>query len=129
MQLRLHWENLQTIYFLKIIVINYFLPTEASYYEFVKRKKNVQKKLVTAKHGFLLSEDKLLISPDCVARLVGCLPAKQEVAGLSPHQGTCLGFGPSPQSGCMQEATNLCFSHTSMFFFCSLSPSPLSKNK
>lgn len=48
--------------FVKIIVINYFHPTEASYCELITKGKNYFKKLVTDKHGFLLSEDKPLMS-------------------------------------------------------------------
>ena len=45
----------------------------------------------------------------------------QRVAGSIPSQGTYLGFRSSPQSGCVREATNRCFSLS-----LSLSPSLLS---
>ena len=51
-------------------------------------------------------------------------PTHQKVAGLIPFQGTYPGWGFYPPSRCMQEATDWCFSLTSMFL--SL-PSTLSK--
>ena len=45
-----------------------------------------------------------------VARLVGRRPAKRKVICLIPGQGTCPGCRFSPPSGCIQEATNQCFS-------------------
>ena len=63
-----------------------------------------------------------------VAQLVGHCPTTQRVTGLIPEQGTCLGCGPSPQSGCTCETQPIEVSLThckSMFL--SLS-SPLSKN-
>ena len=56
-----------------------------------------------------------------VAQLVGHCPANQKVKNLIPRKGTCLGCGLAPHLGCIQEATNRCFSLTSMFL--SLSPS------
>ena len=51
---------------------------------------------------------------------------KQKITGLSLSRGTCLGGWPGPQLGHVREATDQCFSHTSIFL--SL-PSSLSKNK
>ena len=66
----------------------------------------------------ILYTKRLQVSPDSfVARLVGCHPAKQEVASLTAGQGTCLGCRPGPQMRRMQEAIDHCFSP-------SLSPSP-----
>ena len=62
-----------------------------------------------------------------VAQLVGCHPAKQKFPSSTPSQGTCLGCGFSPWSGYVGEATDRCFSLTSMFL--SLLSFPLSKNK
>ena len=45
---------------------------------------------------------------------IHCL-AKQDVSGLVPCQGICPGCGFGPQSGCVQEATDQCFSVTLMF--------------
>ena len=42
---------------------------------------------------------------------LGIVPQSKKVTGLIPSQGTCLGCGPSPQLGHMQEATNQYFSH------------------
>ena len=54
-------------------------------------------------------------------------PAWSQVRFLVGARGWALGQGPSRG---VQEATNQCFSHTSMFLFLSFSlPSPLSKNK
>ena len=51
-----------------------------------------------------------------------------KVAGSIPGQGTCLGCRFGPRSGRIQEATDPCFSLTSVFLSLSLSvPSPLSK--
>ena len=41
-----------------------------------------------------------------VAQLIGHHLTKQKVAGSIPGQGTCLGCEFSPQSGCIQEATD-----------------------
>ena len=49
------------------------------------------------------------------AQLVERHPAKQKVASSVPGQGTFLGCGFGPWLGRMQEATNRCFSHISMF--------------
>ena len=54
-----------------------------------------------------------------VAQLVGHCPAKGHQLGS--HQGTCLGCGFDPWLGCIREATNQCFSLTSMFPTFSLS--------
>ena len=63
-----------------------------------------------------------------VAELVGCCPAK--VTSSIPCQGTCLPCRFCPQSGHVREATNRCFSLTSVFLSLSFSlPFPLSKNK
>ena len=66
-----------------------------------------------------------------VAQLVGCHPTKRKVTSSIPDQGTCLGCGLRPWSGHVQEATDRCFSLTSMFliFSFSLSSSPLKINK
>ena len=56
-----------------------------------------------------------------VAQLVGWCPTKWKVASSIPDQGTCLGCRFSPRSMNLQEATDQCFSLTSMFLF--LSPS------
>ena len=66
-----------------------------------------------------------LVAQTVVAQLAGCCPATQKVTGSIPSQGTCLGFGPVP-SWDEGEATNQCFSRTSMFLS---PPSPLSKNE
>ena len=56
---------------------------------------------------------------------VGHCPSKQNLAGSIPGQGTCLGCRLGPQSERVWEATDKCFSLTSIFL--SLSPSlPLS---
>ena len=65
-----------------------------------------------------------------VAQWIECQPVNQKVAGLIPSQGTCLGLQARSPSGGVQEATNRCFSHTSMFLsLCFSLPPPLSKNK
>ena len=53
-------------------------------------------------------------------------PIHQKVASSIPGQSTYLGRGLDPQSGYVWEATNQCFSLTSMFFSFAL-PSFLSK--
>ena len=50
-----------------------------------------------------------------VAQLSGHGPAKQNVPGLIPSQGTRLGCRFGSWLGCMREATDLCFSVTSVF--------------
>ena len=51
-------------------------------------------------------------------------PAKQRVAGSIPSQGTCLGWGQLPRTGCARG------NHTLVFLILFFSfPSPLSKNK
>ena len=55
-------------------------------------------------------------------------PINQKVTGSIPGQGTCLGCGFSPQSGCIQEATDCYFCLTLMFLSLSLF-SPLSKKQ
>ena len=46
-----------------------------------------------------------------VAQWIEHGPVKQRVSGSIPSQGTCLGFGPRPLWGGMQEATtHQCFS-------------------
>ena len=57
-----------------------------------------------------------------VAQWAGHHPTNGKVASSIPGQGTCLGCGPGPWLGGMQEATDRCFS-------LSLPPSPLSKIK
>ena len=82
-----------------------------------KKKKNNRCKIV---HGALAS----------VAQLVGHQTAKQKVAGSIPSQGTGLGCGFIPRSGCARETTDRHFCLTSMFLSLSFSLlSPLSKNK
>ena len=62
-----------------------------------------------------------------VAQLVGYHPTNQKVTGSIPGQGKCLGCGFGPQSGRVREATDRCFSLTSMFVSLSFSlPSPVS---
>ena len=50
-----------------------------------------------------------------IAQLVGHHPTKQMVAGSIPCQGTYLGGGFGHWFERVQEATDLCFSLTSMF--------------
>ena len=70
------------------------------------------------------------LKPWPVAQLVECSPRNQKVAGSIPGQGPGLGCGLGPQSGHVWEATDQCFSLTSMFLSLSFSlPAPLSKNK
>ena len=68
-----------------------------------------------------------------VAQLVGHSPANLNITGLIPGWGTGLGCGNGPQSGRVQEATDWCFSLTSMFlylYFSLLSPlSEINKRK
>lgn len=45
-----------------------------------------------------------------VAELVRYCPVHRKVANLIPGQDTCLCWGPKPQSGSMQEATDPCSS-------------------
>ena len=40
-----------------------------------------------------------------VAQWIECQPVNQMVAGSIPCQGTCLGCGPGPPVGGVQEAT------------------------
>ena len=47
-----------------------------------------------------------------VVQLVGHHPTDQRVARSIPSQGTCLSCGFGPQSGCLREGTNRCFSLT-----------------
>ena len=49
-----------------------------------------------------------------IAQLVRHPPAKRKVAGSIPSQGSCLDYGPGPRLGDMQEATDQCFSYTSV---------------
>ena len=58
-----------------------------------------------------------------MAQLVECWPMNQKVAGSIPSQGTCLSCRFSPLLGHVQEATNRCFSLTSIFPTPPLSPS------
>ena len=58
-----------------------------------------------------------------MAQLGGCHPTNQNVAGLTPGQGTCPGFGFGSYSALVQEATSRCFSLTLIFLSLSLSPS------
>ena len=56
--------------------------------------------------------------------------ANRKATGLIPSQGTCLGGGARSPFGGVREATDRCFSRTSMFLSLSFSlPSPLSKSK
>ena len=48
--------------------------------------------------------------PAGVAHWVGCHPTNREVTGLTPGQGTCLGWGPGPLVAGVREATHRCFS-------------------
>ena len=45
-------------------------------------------------------------SPDCTAQWVERRPTEQKATGLIPSRGTCLGCGPGPWLGHMQEETN-----------------------
>ena len=59
-----------------------------------------------------------------------CWALFQESKGcrFNPSRGTCLGYGFGPRLGYVWEATDQCFSLTSMFFSLSFSlPFPLSK--
>ena len=59
-----------------------------------------------------------------VAQWIDSRPANQKVASLIPSQGTCLGWGPGPQWGCVRG------NHTLMFLSLPFSlPSSLSQNK
>ena len=60
-----------------------------------------------------------------VVQLVRASSQNQKVAGLTPGQGTYLGYSFNAWSGCIWEATNQCFSLASIFH--SL-PSCLSKS-
>ena len=47
-----------------------------------------------------------------VAQWIECWPVNQEVTGLIPGQGTCLGFRPGPQLGvCERESVNVSLTH------------------
>ena len=61
--------------------------------------------------------------------LVGRCPAKQEVPGLIPGQGTGLDCEFGPWLGCIQETADRCFPLTPMFLSLSFSLPSLSKNK
>ena len=56
-----------------------------------------------------------------VAQLVWHRLAKRKVTGLTPRQDTCLGGGWGPEPEYLQEATEQCFSLTSMLFSLSFS--------
>ena len=58
-------------------------------------------------------------------QLIRCCPAKQKVAGQIPGWGTCLVCRFSPWSGCVQEATDQCFSHLDVFLPSLPPPLPL----
>ena len=53
-------------------------------------------------------------------------PVHRKVLGSIPSQWTCPSCRFSPQSGCIQEATDWCFSHT-LISLSPLTPSTLSK--
>ena len=59
-----------------------------------------------------------------VAQWTECQPVNQRVAGLIPHQGTCLGWGPVPQQGMHERQPHI---DVSLPFFSP--PIPLSKKK
>ena len=42
-----------------------------------------------------------------VAQWIECQPANQEVTGLIPSQGTCLGCWPSPQQGVSERQPHI----------------------
>ena len=64
-----------------------------------------------------------------VAPLVGLHPTKPRVTGSIPSQGKVTRLWTQSTVGPIQEATNRCFSLTSMFLSLSFSlPSPFSKN-
>ena len=72
----------------------------------------------------------VMIALTSVAQFVGHPYTKQKVTSSIPSEGTCLGYGFSPQWGHVREATYRCFSFTSVFLSLSFSlPSPLSKKK
>ena len=72
----------------------------------------------------------MVIALTGVAQLVWHCPAKPNVAGSIPGQGTCLGCGFNPQLEHIQEATDPCLSLSSMFLSLSVSLlSPLSKKQ
>ena len=72
-------------------------------------------------------EDSTISQP---TQLVGYRPANQHVASSIPSQGTCLGCGFGPRLGRVWNATDQCFSLTSMFLSLSFFLlSPLSKIK
>ena len=64
------------------------------------------------------------------AQWVGCCPTKLKVASSIPRQSTGLAYGFGRQLQREQEATNTCFSLTSVFLsFSSSLPPLLSKSK
>lgn len=60
-----------------------------------------------------------------VAPLLGASPQCPKGCGVIPSESTYLGCGLDPQSGCVQEASDQCFSHINVALSFSL---PLSKN-
>ena len=63
-----------------------------------------------------------------LAQWVEYWPSKSKIAASVACQGACLGRGPCPLLGHVQEATNRCFFHISIFLSLSFSlSSDLSK--
>ena len=58
-----------------------------------------------------------------VTQWIECQPASQRITSLIPHQGTCLGCRPGPQSGAHERQPQTDVSPPLSF------PSPFSKNK
>ena len=74
------------------------------------------------------SENKIIRKQPWPVRfwLVGHHPTELKVASSIPSQVTCQGCGFGPRSGSIWEATDWCFSLTSMFLSLSFSLLPLS---
>ena len=63
-------------------------------------------KLIYQYHSFCQNSRKIYVAYfalTTMAQLVECRPTKRKVGGSIPGQSTCLGHGPSPQLGHMQE--------------------------
>ena len=75
-------------------------------------------------HVFSVVSEKAPMTLTGVTQGLGHHPANEKAAGLAPHQGTCLGFGPDPWLGvCKGQLIDVSLVHQC---FC-LSPSlPLS---
>ena len=89
----------------------------------------IEENIGTKRMGLGLREYLMnLTSKASVAQWVGVSFCRPKCYGSIPSQGTCLGCGFSPQSGHVQEATDQCFSLTSMFLSLSLPPFPSLQN-